>query len=693
MLGRAPAGCRPTVFGNAIVTKGSGGMAAIGESTLTRLQIFALLALAVVCGAATLHEAFVAPEASFLTSGNGAQWIGYPFVATSDAVPVVRDNIPAYSFTKAFEVAVVPDRVMLSARGLASIDLSINGATVLWDPPLESWREIVEVDVGSKLHVGTNEVRARVRNATGPALLQLALRGGDLNVETDTSWQVSSPGIPVATATRANDTQLFFDTFIMPQPRDAFAKHGVYLAAMFLLFAGLSKLAQSRLAGANLKFLPLCVLGSVTCYWLAVFVVKISNLPVMMGFDIPAHLAYFDHLLEFRTLPNPVEGWASYHPPLFYLLTSAVVLATDVARDSAAGQVVYRLVSFASGLTIVWCTHFFARRYFRKDPIKTSLATAFAGLLPMNLYVSAYVSNESLLAAWLSLAMFFACTALMSARTTLLHFFAIGAALGLGITTKFSGLALVPVIAAIVAAKIWMLEGDDRRAAARRSIAAFAAVIATTALVGGWFYLRNYVEYGEWVIWNVNLPGATTWWEYPGFHTSSYYLSFGESFRHPFFAGFHSFWDGLYSTLWGDGLLAGMVQATTRHPYWNYEYMVMGYWTAIPLSLSVVVGIGALFVRAFRDEDMQVRITASFVVLIILVLLFSVFIVTFRVPYYAQAKAFYILGATIPLSIAAATGLSLIDDSLKASRAAYLRVPLHGLVGMAAGVIVLSFLG
>jgi uncharacterized membrane protein len=81
------------------------------------------------------------------------------------------------------------------------------------------------------------------------------------------------------------------------------------------------------------------------------------------------------------------------------------------------------------------------------------------------------------------------------------------------------------------------------------------------------------------------------------------------------------------------------------------------------------------------------------VVLIILVLLFSVFIVTFRVPYYAQAKAFYILGATIPLSIAAATGLSLIDDALKASRVAYLRVPLHGLVGMAAGVIVVSFLG
>lgn len=668
-------------------------MAIIRESTLTRLQIASLLALAVICSAAVFHEAALAPEAPFLTRGSGAPWIGYPFVPSSNAVPVVRNETPAYTFSASFEVKELPERAMLTARGLASMELSINGAALIWDSPLATWRDELDIDVAEKLKLGTNDVRVRVRNLSGPALLQLAIRGDGINLETDTAWDVITPGIPGAKASRADDTRLFFDAYIMPLPRDVFAEKGVLAFAVFLFFAGVSQLVRSRFKDANLKYLPAVVLAAVTGYWFAVFFFKISKLPVMMGFDIPAHLAYLDHLIEFRTLPNPIEGWSSYHPPLFYLLTAGLVLAGDVARDSAAGQVVYCIVSFGSGLTIVWCTHFFARRFFAKDPIKTSLATAFAGLLPMNLYVSAYVSNESMLAAWLSLAMFFACTALLSSRTTVLHYFAIGAALGLAITTKFSGLALVPVVAAVVAAKIGMLEGDDRSAATRRGFIAFITMMGTTALVGGWFYLRNYREFGQWVIWNVNLPGTTSWWEHPGFHTAAYYLGFGESLQHPFFSGFHSFWDGIYSTMWGDALLAGMVQASTRHPYWNYDYMALGYWTALPVTALVVVGVARLLVRGFRDQDLQLRVTASFVVLTIFVLLFSLMIVTFRVPYYAQAKAFYVLGATVPLSVAAATGIAYIDNALTSSSGAFMRAPVHGFLGLAATVIIASFLG
>jgi hypothetical protein len=57
----------------------------------------------------------------------------------------------------------------------------------------------------------------------------------------------------------------------------------------------------------------------------------------------------------------------------------------DVARESAAGQVVYRIVCFGSGLSMIWAAHYCARRFFRGDPLRTSLATGFAGLLPMNL--------------------------------------------------------------------------------------------------------------------------------------------------------------------------------------------------------------------------------------------------------------------------------------------------------------------
>ncbi|MFT5444112.1 MAG: hypothetical protein ACI8W3_003164 [Myxococcota bacterium] len=673
--------------------QGQERMASIRESTLTRVQIASLVALFTLCGAAVLHEVYVSPDAPFLTQGTGGSWIGYPFVPSSNAVPVLRDSLPAYSFTKSFTVGEEPTQTLLTARGLTSLQLSLNGSILLWDPPLESWKDIVEIDITDQLVVGSNEIHARVRNATGPSLLQLAIRNEAINIETNSSWDVASPGIVSTKATVAKDGQLFSESFVLPGTQEIFARYGFGLGIVFLLAAGLSAAIRKRAPAINLERLPVAVLIGATLYWLAVFAIKISQLPVMMGFDIPAHLEYLDYLIETRSLPDATEGWSTYHPPLFYLLTAALVVATDVARESAAGQVVYRIVCFSSGLATVWAAYFCARRFFDRDPVKIALATAFAAILPMNLYVSAYVSNESLLAALIAIATLASCNALMAAQTTQRQIAVVGVALGLAIATKFSGLMVVPVFAGVIATKIGMLDGQDRTAASKRGIAAFVSIVALTALVGGGYYLRNYLQHNEWVIWNVNLPGTTGWWEFPGFHTASYYLSFGESLRHPFFSGFSSFWDGIYSTFWGDGLLAGMVRAETRHPFWNYDLMTLGYWTALPLTAILCVGIARLLTSAFRDPSMNVRIAASFMVVVIFIFSFSLFIVTFRVPYYAQAKAFYVLGATLPLSMAAASGLVFVDQWLAKLPIAPLRAFYHGTLTTSVAVIVMTYLG
>jgi hypothetical protein len=669
------------------------GMATIRESTLTRLQLASLVAMLLSCGAAVFHEAYVSEAAPFLTRGNGATWIGYPFVPSSDAVPVLRENTPATTFSRQFEIDETSGQATLTARGLRSLELSLNGATLLWDGPLDSWKHTLAIDVTAKLRPGANEIRVRVRNPSGPALLQLAIRGEGIELETDTRWEVSAKGMAPAQAAPARDDLPFADSLIMPRPSETFSRYALMLGALFLAFAGASTALRNRAAEVSFPWLPQAVLGGITCYWLAVFVFKISQLPVMMGFDIPAHLQYLDYLIENRTLPDATQGWSTYHPPLFYLLTAGLVVATDVTRESALGQVVYRIICFGSGLTTIWVAYFCARRYFQNDPVKTAVAVGFAGLLPMNLYVSAYVSNEAMLAAWSSLATLFALNALLAERTSARQWLAVGGALGLAIATKFSGLILVPVFAGVIGTKIALLDGEDRAAAARRGAAAFAGILATTAVVGGWFYLRNYLQHGEWVIWNVNLPGASGWWEYPGFHTASYYLSFGESLRHPFFAGFHSFWDGLYSTFWGDGLVAGMVHVDTRHLGWNYDFMTLGYLTALPASALLAIGSGKLLERAFRADSLRARIAASFVLVVMVVLLFSLFIVTFRVPYYAQAKAFYVLVAIVPLSLAAASGVSVVDRALQSPRLGPLRAIFHAWLGTESAIIVWTYLG
>lgn len=667
-------------------------MALIRASTLTRIQVASLALLFAILVGSIAHQVYVS-DAPFLTRGFGAPWIGYPFAPTSEAIPVLRDEVPAYTFERSFELAAPPPKATLRARGLQSIEISVNGSRVLWDPPIGHWKQTLEVEVAGKLQPGVNELRVRVRNPSGPALLQLALEGEGLEIETDERWQVAGNGIPVANATLASDTQPYGDSFIMPDPGEAALRYGLLLGAVLLCFAGFSAALQKRDLTSHMKRLPDYALLAVTAYWLAVFFLKVIELPVMMGFDIPAHLAYLDYLIEHRSLPRANDSWSTYHPPLFYLLTTGLVLLIDVERESQAGQIVYRLVSMTAGLSIPWATWLCARRFFEREPKRCAGAVLFAGLVPMNLYVSSYVSNESLLALWSTFAILLAIEAISSERPRFVQWLSIGAALGLAIATKFSGLILVPIVILVVATKTALLDGKSAKESGGRAVAALGTMALATAFVGGGWYLRNYLHFGEWVIWNVDLPGATTWWEHPGFHTASYYLRFGASFEHPFYAGFVSFWDGVYSTFWGDGLLAGMVSATTRHPSWNYELMSLGY--AVALPVNAIIGFGCLLLlrRAFRDESLHRRIAASFVFVTIVVMFFSLMIVTFSVPYYAQAKAFYVLGATLPLALAAGAGLAQIDDRLARRDATGLRIAYHAWLGTTATLIVATYLG
>ena len=136
-----------------------------------------------------------------------------------------------------------------------------------------------------------------------------------------------------------------------------------------------------------------------------------------------------------------------------------------------------------------------------------------------------------------------------------------------------------------------------------------------------------------------------------------------------------------------------MVGATTRHPLWDYELMTLGYSLAFPGTLIAGFGGVLLLQRAFAAPSLHARIAASFVFLLMAAMLFSLMIVTFSVPYYAQAKAFYILGAILPFSLAAGLGFAEVDDRLAARGASVLRIAFHAWLGTTITLIVLTYLG
>ena len=163
-----------------------------------------------------------------------------------------------------------------------------------------------------------------------------------------------------------------------------------------------------------------------------------------------------------------------------------------------------------------------------------------------------------------------------------------------------------------------------------------------------------------------DMPGPTLkWWQQPGFHTAAFYLNFGETFSYPYLSAFTSFWDSLYSTLWGDGGIAGRVNPTQRHAFWNYQFMSATYLVAIPASLFAAAGALRCVGRALCDPDPHRRAAFSFIVTLSYAIVFGLLYMSLRLPYFAQAKATYGLVIMPALTLFFADGLGWLDDGLR----------------------------
>ncbi len=209
-------------------------------------------------------------------------------------------------------------------------------------------------------------------------------------------------------------------------------------------------------------------------------------------------------------------------------------------------------------------------------------------------------------------------------------------------------------------------------------------------VISGWYYVRNIIHFGRPFMINWNLPGQQ-WWQDPGFHTIQYYLGFGEALRHPYFSSFHSFWDSIYSTFWGDGLIGGKAFLKGRPAVWNYDYMSAVYLLALPAVGIFLIGLFKAVQIALRDKEKNSRLIMAFLILTVYSIGFFILFSTLKVPIYSQAKAFYGLSAMGPISVIFALGLGAIHNWLASPRLLVGRAVFYGWFGTLISVIYLSF--
>lgn len=680
------------------MTREPGSGAETGASPdprIARWQIrLALLGVAASV-AFLLNAVYRDPDVPFLTGRGNPDWITVFSAVDRDAIPVDLHDLPVTTFTRHFSLDAAPEEARVSVRVVGEAELWINHVPVWTQESGANWKQTSELDATDALRVGDNQIRLSVANLRGPPLLQLRLtgreRGGDEETiaESDATWQAVGPRSRGLEVTRALDTRVDPQSVSIPSSGEVMASQAGVLALLFALGALGSLALRRSVSEATRARAPEAVLAAGTVFWVLVYSLRSTSLPVLMGFDIIGHLAYIDFLLAEHSIPLASDGGSMYHPPLGHTVIAGIVALFDLSIESAAARWLYRLPTFLAGLGNVWLVWLTARLLFRNDPLRTGLAVGFAALLPMNVYMSAYVSNEPMHSALVSLALWLACTLLVVPGASAGRLLGLAAALGLAILTKFTALVAVPLAAFFVAMKLWLVD----RAQPLRAAAVGAGVLAGVGIVGGWFYVRNWILLGRPVVGNWDLPGRFTWWEQPGFHTADYYTSFGQALSHPYFAGYSSFWDGIYSTFWGDGLVAGMARLATRHDAWSYEFMTVGYWLAFPATLL----LGAGFARALRfclhDEEPGRRLAMSLLLAFLCAGAFALLAITFQLPYYAQAKAFYLLSAIVPLSLVAGLGLAWPLEKRSSGRWLPLQMIYCGWLTTLSGALVLAFLG
>ena len=279
--------------------------------------------------------------------------------------------------------------------------------------------------------------------------------------------------------------------------------------------------------------------------------------PLHEATDELRHYRFVQHIVQRHALP--VQGQTSdlpctiqgHHPPLYYATAALLTFWIDTGRDicyepptnpfwayrywevgrdnknqylhgadeafpwrgEALAAHLARVVNLLCGAATVWLTWATARLIWPRRPALAAGSAAFVAFNPMFLYMAAAINND-VAAAMAGAAVTYACVRLLRDPRGLRPAWgvALGALYALALLSKFNLAAIIVVIEAAVTWVAW------RRGQWRQWIVVNVLLVGVTALLAGWWFLRNQRLYGEPTgieeltqLWGVRDPRESFW--------------------------------------------------------------------------------------------------------------------------------------------------------------------------------------
>jgi len=329
-----------------------------------------------------------------------------------------------------------------------------------------------------------------------------------------------------------------------------------------------------------------------------------------------------------------------YNPPLYYSMCAGLLQAFSLPVNDPTAVDVLRGFALVAGIVHLLLIAGCLRLLFPGQARTQACGLLLAAALPPHLYISHYLTNEWLVAVLVTGTIYLSLRVLRLPRVTWGGCAAVGACLGAALLTKFTALLVAPFVVGAVAIKV---SGQPQRT--HRDWGKTIGVLALTCgIVCGWYYVRVWQHFGRPLVGAWDAAAGLHWWQDQGYLTFSHFLSFGDVLARPAFSARLGFWDGLYSTLWADGLCGGRVAGDFRPP-WDYALMTLGCCLAIGPMLAILAGAGwslGRFVRRPTTERLLLNgLGFGFALAFVYMDL--------KVPCYGQLKSFYGLVALLPL--------------------------------------------
>ncbi len=605
------------------------------------------------------------PKINFLPSHRQAEWIIFPSAVDTLAHPVAYIDT---TFRRAFTLEQQSGAAQLRISVAKRFQLKINGTSVETGT-IRNWKDVAMVDVRPFLRAGTNLIEVRVFNNSAPPALWLVLIADGVTLRTDQSWEASfagsnwrpvvdastprfpGPGNPAtAGEQKINVSRTFWPIWV------GFV--GISVAIWLFIQWQLSRSSRSTAHAQRESWNrgELAMLILFAGLWIVLFWNNGRLMPLYAGFDSKSHLEYIRYVQERWTVPLPTQGFEMFHPPLYYALSAAALSLSGLSVDDTTGILLLRWLTMSIGIAHFVLVFLSLRLLFPNQIVPQFVGLLLAAFLPMQLYLSHYVTNEALAATLVAAAIYFALQVLPTKNAPPSSCALLGFFLGAAMLTKATAVLLLPPLFVVLATKLLV-----ERSSGAIWLRTLGLTFSICFLLCSWYYIWIWHHFGTPLIgnWNAAATGFA-WWQDSGYHMAVDFIRFGRSLVHPLFSGFAGIPDGVYSTLWGDGLWCGLSDLASRTP-WNYQLMIGGYLLALVPTILILTGTAVALYRALRKPAAE-----WFLLFVFCALVMCAFILmTLKVASYAQIKAFYGLSALIPLCCFAAIGWNTLTRGRK----------------------------